>query len=288
MALETESTFASSIQQDTADDNDATEAFDDDDTEQLIPGTTFVTHCIMKNDPRRFVQCFEDEADPYRETVNDLLNQRDDDGKTPLDVAAKLGRVELTKELIARGADVTATSPKGYTCLHFAAAWGRISVLKLHYEAGGDVQQRNSHGERPYETALRYNQQNCVDFLDWAEAKTMLQQLIKSVQDTILEADKAVAGRISKEEKNIALNTCKEKQEWLDQTADATTQDFTSHRLALAQITQPILVKMLEPAPEKGSAAQSRSVSRPKSSARPKSGKTTPGGTASQKNKKKK
>ena len=56
MALETESTFASSIQQDTGDENDATEASDVDESEQLIPGTTIVTHCILKNDPRRLVQ----------------------------------------------------------------------------------------------------------------------------------------------------------------------------------------------------------------------------------------
>jgi len=247
-----------------------TDLLGEEEEEQLLPDTTIVTHCIYKNDPQRLVKCFEDDTDKYKEVVVDLLNERDDEGKSPLDLAACLGRVEITRELLARGADVHNFTPKGYSCLHYAAAWGRLPVLKLHVEHEGNLHQRNTHGERPMETAQRYTQQSCVDYLEWAEAKQLLQETIKQTQEAILDADKAVAGRITKEEKNIALNTCKEKQEWLDnQSSEASTQDFHSHRHYLLDVVTPVVQKLSEPPPEKGSAAKPRprSTSRPKSSA---------------------
>ena len=52
--------------------------------------------------------------------------------------------------------------------MHHAAAWGKLGVLKALVEAQSDLQQKNVHGERARETALRYNKTECVDFLDWA------------------------------------------------------------------------------------------------------------------------
>lgn len=84
--------------------------------EILLPNSTIVTHCILKNDVARFTLCFENDEDPYKETVGELINQRDEDGKSPLDIASTLGRSEITKELIARGADVNSVTEKGKKC----------------------------------------------------------------------------------------------------------------------------------------------------------------------------
>lgn len=56
----------------------------------------------------------------------------------------------------------------GYTALHHAAAWGKVSLLKVLVDALADLQLKTAHGERARETALRYSQTECVDFLDWA------------------------------------------------------------------------------------------------------------------------
>lgn len=56
----------------------------------------------------------------------------------------------------------------GYAALHHAAAWGKVSLLKVLVDALADLQLKTAHGERARETALRYNQTECVDFLDWA------------------------------------------------------------------------------------------------------------------------
>ena len=56
----------------------------------------------------------------------------------------------------------------GYTALHQAAAWGKIESLKALVDGGADLQLRTKNKERARETALRYNQTECVDYLDWA------------------------------------------------------------------------------------------------------------------------
>ena len=81
--------------------------------ELLLPETTIVTHCIYKNDLERLVKSFEDDADPYQHDINELINERDIEGKLPVDVSASFGRIDITRELIKRGADVNATTEKG-------------------------------------------------------------------------------------------------------------------------------------------------------------------------------
>ena len=70
-------------------------------------------YCTLKGKVERFIQCFEDEKDEFHDTVTELVNQRGDDGKSPLDMAATLGRVEMVKELITRGSEVCAVSSQG-------------------------------------------------------------------------------------------------------------------------------------------------------------------------------
>jgi hypothetical protein len=56
----------------------------------------------------------------------------------------------------------------GYAPMHYASAWGRIGALKVLVEYNANLQQRTANNERPREIAARYNQTECVDFLDWA------------------------------------------------------------------------------------------------------------------------
>lgn len=84
-----------------------------EEVEILLPNTTIVTHCILKDDIPRLRKSFEDDTDPFKETISELINQRDCDGKSPLDIAATLGRVEMVRELLQKGADVNAVTAKG-------------------------------------------------------------------------------------------------------------------------------------------------------------------------------
>ena len=70
-------------------------------------------HCAMTGNAERFIECFENAEDLFHETVNDMINQRGDNGKSPLDVAASLGRTEVLRELIERGAEVCSATSQG-------------------------------------------------------------------------------------------------------------------------------------------------------------------------------
>jgi len=70
--------------------------------------------CAMKGNVERFTQCFENETDPFHDSVVSLINTRStEDNKSALDWAALIGNIAMVSELIKRGADVNAVSEKG-------------------------------------------------------------------------------------------------------------------------------------------------------------------------------
>ncbi|XP_064616512.1 ankyrin repeat domain-containing protein 45-like isoform X2 [Liolophura sinensis] len=213
--------------------------------EVLLPNTNIVTHCVLKAAAARLAKCFDDDEDPFKENVAELITERGDDGKSPLDIASTLGRVEIIRELLHRGADVNDTTEKGYCALHHAAAWGQVSVLKVLVEFSADLQQRNCHGERARETALRYNKSECVDFLDWAEARKALLDAIKGIQETLADPEK-IQGRWVKDDKVLVTNTCKEKSDWIENTPEATTSDFITQKLEMEERLAATLAKLTE------------------------------------------
>lgn len=77
-----------------------------------------------------------------------------DRGLTPLHVAAAAGNVTVVQALLARGADVKATTPHGETPLHSAARTGSGAVAAL-LAAGADPNRYDRHGDLPLHLALR-------------------------------------------------------------------------------------------------------------------------------------
>ena len=69
--------------------------------------------CAQKGYVDRFIKCFDDEEDPFHDCIKDMMIERDDEGKTPLEYASLLGKVSMVKELIARGVDPNTTTSKG-------------------------------------------------------------------------------------------------------------------------------------------------------------------------------
>jgi len=70
--------------------------------------------CAASGNIERFVRCFDDENDPFHDSVASLINTRSsDDSKSALDWASLIGNVAMVSELIKRGADINAVSEKG-------------------------------------------------------------------------------------------------------------------------------------------------------------------------------
>ena len=89
-----------------------------------------------------------------------LISSCDEDGRTPLLVAARNGRIEAAALLIEAGADVNVAqrlyhsgkdlgSSMGITPLHYAANFKHEAVVRLLLEHGADVNATTSDGQTP-------------------------------------------------------------------------------------------------------------------------------------------
>lgn len=70
-------------------------------------------------------------------------------GDTPLHSAAQLGRTEIVKLLIAKGADVDATNRWGQTPLHYASLFYHKEIVEKLLEEGADVNAEDENGYNP-------------------------------------------------------------------------------------------------------------------------------------------
>ncbi|EMS50059.1 Protein TANC2 [Triticum urartu] len=98
------------------------------------------------------------------------LNQEEDDGDTVLHHAARKGRCEIVKLLLARGADVNGSSEHG-TPLHLAAVKGHESTVEVLLEHHADVNKVvTSNLVTPLKAALLSASMPCVKLLVQAGA----------------------------------------------------------------------------------------------------------------------
>ena len=79
------------------------------------------------------------------------LNQKDEYGSTPLNVAITFGKYEIAKALIESGADLTTTSADGSTPLHSAAFFGRTQIVDELIKKGVDLTAKNNYGSTALE-----------------------------------------------------------------------------------------------------------------------------------------
>ncbi|XP_026867181.2 ankyrin repeat domain-containing protein 45 [Electrophorus electricus] len=196
-----------------------------------------VFSCALEGDAEG-LQYLIDEESP------DMLRETDDVGRSVLAAACMLDRSGFARELVVKHrADVNAHTARGYSPLHCSAMWGQLDTLKTLLELGADPQAVTFRSERAIDLARRYSRWDCVDYLAWAEAKQSLQASINEVRD-ILAAPERVQGKLSKEDKNICLNTCSAKSDWIQNVKNPTIQDLEEQKKQLEDVLSPILAKL--------------------------------------------
>ena len=101
-----------------------------------------------------------------RRDINTLF-----DNRTPLMRAAREGYTGIAGQLVAAGADVDATTRKGFTALHWAAAKGYTPIVTALLAAGANPSPKNKWGATPAAYANYYRHAHIATVLEAAAAK---------------------------------------------------------------------------------------------------------------------
>ncbi|XP_026524948.1 ankyrin repeat domain-containing protein 45 isoform X2 [Notechis scutatus] len=200
----------------------------------------------LRGDMEEVQQIFEDLEDPDHEKANKFLMEKDLLGRNLLFATCMVGQNDIIQSLAKYGVDLKDKTVRGYTLLHCAAAWGQLNTLKTLVELEADIYATTFRGENARDIANRYKQTECAEFLDWAEAKQNLRNLISQIQATITDPEK-VQGKLNKEDKTTSIKACQAKLDWLENTKEPNTQDFIDQKQQLEDIMLPIFTKLATP-----------------------------------------
>tara|TARA_Y100000590_G_scaffold470766_1_gene669736 strand:+ start:17652 stop:19445 length:1794 start_codon:yes stop_codon:yes gene_type:complete len=99
-------------------------------------------------------------------TTNDILNDQNTDGNTPLHLCNLLGEHVLSHMLIKYGADTSLTNAIGDTPLHSATRSGDYDVVAVLLNIGADVNAENKMKETPLHSAVMAKKKNLKSIQD--------------------------------------------------------------------------------------------------------------------------
>lgn len=100
------------------------------------------------------------------------LNAADEDGDTPLIVAAQSGELGVVGFCCGRGVNVNAVNKFGFTALHYAAAKGFGQQIHLLLAAGADASIKDHQGLTPLQLATKKGKMEGITLLsEWSEFK---------------------------------------------------------------------------------------------------------------------
>lgn len=94
-----------------------------------------------------------------------LLNSRDDDGMTPLNIAAFNGNKEIACELLKRNANINIGDYDNSQPIHLAAISGNVQIAELLLARGADVNAQDNNGSTPLTFAAGRRRIDMVGFL---------------------------------------------------------------------------------------------------------------------------
>jgi len=93
------------------------------------------------------------------------VNERADNGETPLHRAAYRGHIEMVKYLVLQGAYINDIDNDGYTPLHITSYEGDIELMKYLISNGANVNAKDNIGETPLHIAAEYGHLETVKYL---------------------------------------------------------------------------------------------------------------------------
>jgi ankyrin repeat protein len=94
-----------------------------------------------------------------------LVFSKDDNGTTPLHLAAHEGRKDVAELLLAKKADVNAQNNNGTAPLHWAAIYDHKDVAELLLANKADIDAKDSYGDTPLHYAALWGYMDMVELL---------------------------------------------------------------------------------------------------------------------------
>lgn len=102
------------------------------------------------------------------------INAQCNEGWTPLHQAAMKGRKDVAELLISKGAIIDIKDKEGNTPLHCSAGWGNKEIVELLLSKGALVNQKNKMGKVPIDYALMNGRYEVIAVLKAQGEKTTL------------------------------------------------------------------------------------------------------------------
>ncbi|MBZ0273516.1 ankyrin repeat domain-containing protein, partial [bacterium] len=94
------------------------------------------------------------------------IDATDEFGQTVVHMAALMGRDEMLRALVAKGANINARDRWGNTPLHKAAFRGFASTVELLLHAGAAAGAKNDEGRTPADEARRNRKADVAETID--------------------------------------------------------------------------------------------------------------------------
>lgn len=93
------------------------------------------------------------------------LNVKDESGNYPIHEAARVGKSEMVKYLVSKGADVNARNNAGETPLDCAAYNGHIEIAGYLLSEGADIDARDKNGSSPLHDVIKISKVEMARYL---------------------------------------------------------------------------------------------------------------------------